>query len=157
MLILYAFMIYGCVQLITKLDGEAVYLTVLSIISLVLAFYHIAFNNLLTNLRFRCCSRRLFDWTGYLILYPLFKIICSDRPGKFCAIKWVFKYAYFGVLIGLIKWQKSVNPKYDTYSPQEDNIMFDNLLIIYLLQIPIFIVLRPIFFTIWVFMTCCFG
>ena len=50
-------MIPGCVQLIKGLNGELVYISVLSVISLILALYHILYINILTNCRFKCRCR----------------------------------------------------------------------------------------------------
>ena len=51
--LLTGFMIASCAQMIIKLNGKAVYLTVLSIIACVLAGFNLFYNNLLMNLRFR--------------------------------------------------------------------------------------------------------
>lgn len=51
----------------------------------------------------------------------------------FYAIKWSLKFVYFGVLVGLIKWQKWLNPSFDQVDEDKtENFRFDDLLIIYI-------------------------
>ncbi len=144
-------MIPGCVQLIKGLNGELVYISVLSVISLVLALYHILYINILTNCRFKCrcrngCCRLCeksthngkditsFECFNFLICYMCLHKICAERPNWYFAAKWTFKYLFFGVLIGLIKWQKILRPElFVVDTTLEDNMQFDNLLILYAL------------------------
>lgn len=169
LIVLTAFLIAGCVQLIEDLDGKAIYLTVLSIIACVLALFNIFYNNLVTNVRFycklknKCFSFFCWDAINPVICNCFLSNVCLDRCCSVgTAVKWVFKVSYIAVLVGLIKaWKNKNNIKYigltDLSSGVDErtSIQFENLLIIYGLQHVIFIVLRPLLFFIWTFFTCC--
>ena len=138
-LILFALMQAGCQQLIRKLDGECIYISILSVGALVIALYHIVYNNLITNLRYRfrskCCCQDVttFECLNYVMCYCWLRRICSDKPSMFYAIKWSLKLVYFGVLVGLIKWQEWLNPEIDLVDEDKtENFRFDDLLIIYI-------------------------
>lgn len=123
-----------------------------------MAGMNLFYNNLLSNIRFHS---KIHCYTFGQLVYDLPNIICCHNIlNKLCrdrwftvptAIKWSIKTIYLIVLIALIKNYKINNPEVTAFNEEiEDFYMsFDDLLIVYTLQHVIFIILRPIFFIIF--------
>lgn len=161
-----AFMFVGLVQMNHKLEGEAQYLVVLGIIACVFAGMNLFYNNLLLNLRYKfkadCYTfgHLVYDIPNHLCLHTCCHWLCRDR---WCVnlgtpIKWLVKFIYFIVTISIIKDYKREHPELNEFNPDKEdvNIIFDDLLIVYLFQHVIFIALRPIFLMIFLCTTCCY-
>ena len=77
-----AFMFAGTYQLHMRTNGEAVHLDVLSVITSVIAGYNLFFNNLLTNLRYKCkldcytCGHLTYDIPNAIMCSLCCKWIC---------------------------------------------------------------------------------
>ena len=68
-------LIPSCIALIQNLEGDAIYISVLAIISCLFALVHAVYNTLFTNLRFcfklRCVTlgKCVYDFFNYLICF----------------------------------------------------------------------------------------
>ncbi len=121
--LLTAFLIAGCIQFIQKLNNEAAYLTVLSIIACIMAVMNLFYNNLLSNIRFHY---KIHSYTFGTLIYDLPNLICCHNVlSKLCrdrwftvptAIKWSIKSIYLIILIALIKNYKIKFPSVTTFN-----------------------------------------
>lgn len=149
-----------------KLDGDAHYLTVLGLIACVLAGMNLFYNNLLLNLRYKCKADcytlgfAIYDLPNMLCLHPCCHWLCRDKWGLNIGtpVKWLVKMIYLIVTIALIKDYKKSHPELNEFNPDVEDvqIIFDDLLIVYLFQHLIFIALRPTFLMIFVCVSCCY-
>jgi hypothetical protein len=150
-----------------RLAAEAPYIVAMSVGACVLATFHLLYNTLATNLRFSikqssaCCGWTCFDCINYVICYCLLRKLCSEQKNIFFVIKWVFSVGYMATLVALVSGFKKENPDsikdVDEVGADEggaDEISFESLLIIYMLQNVIFIALRPVLYTLWSLLMC---
>ena len=122
LMLLTGFLITSCAQMIIKLNGDAVYLTVLSILACVLSGFNLFYNNLFMNLRFRqkkdCQTFGVlfYDLPNLIFCHFCCNKLCRDRcPTLATTFKWIFKTAYLVIVIGLIKDYKRKNPQLNAY------------------------------------------
>jgi len=158
----------GTVQLSLELHGKFGYLLGMSAATCVLALYHVAYNNLLTNLRFRCkisfavCCGGYFcyELPNWLFCFPCLKTLCMDSPKnmKFFWVKWIVKVIYIAALTVLIFMARPSLKEIDELAEEQatgfEHIRMEVILIVYLLQYVIFFALRPVAFVAWTVLTC---
>ena len=114
--VLTSVLIAACAKLIIRLDGQAPYLQGMSVVSCILAFFHLMHNTLLTNLRFackknnHCCGKFFYDFCNYLLCTPcLLGKLCSEKKTWLWVLKWAVLLGFNITLIVLLrKYQKSV-------------------------------------------------
>lgn len=80
-------------------------LFILSVVSMVLAVYHVLYINLLINMRFKCkmncftIGKCVFDAFNFVCCYACLRDVCRDRCFKWPTLgKWVVKGGLFGYL-----------------------------------------------------------
>lgn len=161
-----AFLFAGLLQMNTSLDGDAQYLTAMGAVAVALAGMNLFYNNLLLNLRYKCKADcytigwLIYELPNYLCLHPCLHWLCRDRWGLNLGtpVKWLVKLIYLVTLISLIKDYKKHHPELNDFDPEEDNIqiLFDDMLIVYLFQHVIFISLRPFFLCLFTCVSCCY-
>lgn len=149
-----------------KLEGDAPYLTVLGTIAAVLAGMNLFYNNLLLNLRYKCKADcytlgwLVYDVPNLLCLHPFCHWLCRDKWGLNIGtpVKWSVKFIYLVVTIALIKDYKKTHPELSEFDPDREDIqiIFDDLLIVYLLQHLIFIAMRLFFLCLFLYVSCCY-
>ena len=118
------------------------------------------------NLRFyskmKCvtCGICLFDCLNYLFCYCFLRKPCLDRwNNPWTAGKWIFKAAFIGYTISLIRnrkdeWEETFEAGGEV-GIDPANTSLDAYLIVYMLQHPIFLLSRPILFVLYSLVTCC--
>jgi hypothetical protein len=164
----------------TKLSGNSgldMQLKILMPICGVLSVFNLMYNNLFINLRFSCkikcvtCGLCCFDCVNYTMCYCCLKDLCRDRCFKVpTLVKWVVKTIIFGYTIYLVQMYKATDePTLVPADPTESNDIqalvldvdstigneIDIFLIIYLLQHPMFMLIRIPLFILWSLLTCC--
>ena len=141
---------------------------VLVIVCMVFAVYNLAFNNLLINMRFyvktKCKTYGLctYDCLNLLFCSCCLHTLCRDRcftlPTLF---KWLVKTCVIGTTIYLIRqansdWAQEREEEVDFgYVPTTEVSSLDTLLIVYVLQHPMFMVARIPIFIVYSLLTCC--
>ena len=145
-------------------------------ICMALAVTNMMYNNLLTNLRFKCktksklCGCLVFDCINYTMCWCCFKRFCRDKWCEWPTIlKWTMKAAIFGYTISAVWRQELVmHPEQltkpvnfvTTIKAAETMSRFKKsylvpILFIYLLQHAIFFVLRVPLFVLYSILTVC--
>ena len=150
-------------------DNDTV-LIVLCIVTMVIVIYHLMYHNLLTNMRFytkmQCVTFGLcfYDCINFAICHCVLNKPCRDRCFTAWTFgKWVCVGAILGATIGLTKDFKSspleiVQPDGSIvldYSYEDSTTNLDTMLIVFLLQHPIFIIARVPIFILYSLLTCC--
>lgn len=123
-----------------------------------LAVMNIVYNNLFTNLRFRCkiCCKTaglcVYDAVNFLFGFCCMKKLCQDRCCTVgTIIKWILKFAVFGYSTYLVLSAKKKMDK----QPFGGAFWMDIILVAYILQHVIFVVFKPILYFLYFFMTFC--
>lgn len=137
------------------------------IITMVLVVINLLFNNLLINLRFyvkvksATCGLIFYDFINLITLKPCLYKICRDRCFTgLTFLKWIVKAIVIGITIHLLYKERDEFEEEDFLFPntqkQYERIeILNTVLILYLLQHPIFIVIRIPLFIIYSIFTCC--
>ena len=158
-------MIISGFQFLSSYGMKSIPVFGLTILSFILAVYHVLYINLLINMRFRCkmksvfFGRCIFDCFNCMICYCCLRTACRDRCFKWPTIvKWVIKGGIFGYLFFAVRAAKAeaIELGKETESvPTYALSYFDTYLLIYALQHPIFMVARIPLFIVYSLLTCC--
>ena len=144
--------------------GRAPHLVLLSSLAILLCSFNLLHNNLLTNLRY---SFKLRSYTAGLFVYDFLNYPCCINPlRRVCRdqcftsgtiIKWLVQGAILGYLTWAVRdFKETLHDEYQNgVVPAVAETDFDLLLILYLVQHPVFIVARLPIFIIYTILTCC--
>jgi len=103
------------IEKVSTHNDKGLYLIIMTAVALVMAVYHLFYNNLLINLRFRFKMRCLtlgkfcmYDALNYLFCSCFLHKICRDRCFTLpTGIKWVVYCAYFWTFaVFVFLWKK---------------------------------------------------
>lgn len=140
----------------------------MAIICCVLCGIQLAYNILLTNIRYTCCNcsccfnpYSVQNWMCCMSIKPVAKL-CEQRPSKTCFARSLILDGFFVALIVLLYKFKAAHSdmfpgNMESVSNVEiyANVKLEHYLILYVIQIPMFIAARPIAFFVWTLVTCC--
>ena len=142
-------------------------LVAMLLICCVLAVFHTLYNNLLINLRFRCkvkCHTTgicLYDVLNFIWCHCILLKPCRDR----CFTRWTFgKWAVFAIIYGVTihlvqdhreRWLGSFQVGEPIFDDGKTDLDLDVVLIVWVLQHPIFMVSRLPIFLLYALATCC--
>jgi hypothetical protein len=137
-------------------------------ICMFLAVMNVIYNNLFTNLRFKCktcckpCGLCIYDGIYWLAGFCCLKKVCQDKCFTWGTIvKWIVHGGIFGYAI----W--SVGMAKERMLPASGQLVtklagvgikgihIDVILYLHVLQHAIFLAARPILFIVWSILTCC--
>ena len=97
-------------QLIYQLDGRAPHISLMALGALLIVSYHLFYNTLVTNLRFRCklkCSYTLgkccFDGLNYMMCACWLKKLCDEKKQIWFVVKWLLQLGYLITLILMVR------------------------------------------------------
>lgn len=148
----------------TELEDKDTQCIALAIVSLVIVFFNLFFNNLLLNIRFymkmKCVTfgKCIFDALNFCICYCFLRKPCRDQCfTPWTIVKWIIKAGILGYTIFLVQWKvKQWEESFEVGAIDDiGTSRLDTYLIIYLLQHPIFIIARIPIFLIYTIVTCC--
>lgn len=137
---------------------------VFSIITMVLVFFNLFYNNLLLNIRFymkmKCVTagKCVFDVVNFCFCYCFLVKPCRDQCFTPWTIgKWIIKAGIMAYTIVLVQDKRQEWEDNFQMGTNEDvgTSRLDLYLIIYLLQHPIFIIARIPIFLLYTILTCC--
>ena len=162
----------GFMQQVGKLknQGAAVLQVFIFVpICLFLAVMNLVYNNLLTNIRFKCkltCKTLgvcFYDVINGIFGFCCLKKLCTDKCFSVpTLIKWVVKAGIFGYSLYVV-WHaeqilhssQPVNLVTKVPKVKSDGTFLFVVLLVHVCQHALFIVARPIFFIAWSILTCC--
>ena len=149
------------------------FVVMLGSVAIIFAYFNIGYSNVLFNCRYALkrpgsdCHELCFKYPNNLCLcYCFLKKVCKEQlfeknaTGEkklsfLCLAKWSLQYLFFGAVIAIMFHLKSNDEMYDELHDQKGIFLFENFLIMYILQHWIFAIIRPFLFTIWTMVTCC--
>lgn len=138
-------------------------------ICLFLAVMNLAYNNLLTNIRFRCklgCKTVgvcCYDVPNFCFGFCCLKKLCTDRCFTWpTLLKWAFKAGVFGYSLYVV-WeaekilhaQQPTNLVTRLPKVKNDGTFLFVVLLVHVAQHILFLVARPILFIVYSILTCC--
>ena len=128
--------------------------------------FTVLYNNLLTNIRFKCkmscvtLGKVTFDLVNYAILYCWLKNVCRDRFFKISSvIRWLCYTGIFAYTIYAVRSVKmnlrDTNPDVEHFLYGDAYTNFDVYCILYICVYPAFYVARVPIFLLYSMLTCC--